>query len=345
MSEKNAWRDWLRMGLAVAAVMVAIGVAGPAVVCAAPPSAAKTSRPAFHGILWNDDGGCTLGCDPAGTIKPERLDQAVDRLADSQVTILLINVNDKLVYYPSKVWEVAGTGFDPAKDNNQPFFDGVAPGWAATLRPMFHNLRKLLDEGVDPWQRMIDRCRQRNISPWISIRMNDAHDATLPKSPLHSRFWLEHPEYRLPNRNMNIGLNYGLKPVRDQMMALLRRSVRPLRHGWPGTGLEPISFELPRGRGDRAGQDAHRVDRRGPRPGARGREEVEASDLPGGACSRPAGGVAGHGFRRRHVGQTRPDRPPHRRAVLGDDGFRYPRGAVERAPEGHGGRRDRRAGI
>ena len=75
-------------------------------------------------------------------------------------------------------------------------------------------------------QRMIDRCRTKGISPWVSIRMNDVHDAPWIKSPLHSQFWMEHPEYwRFPDR---IGawndrcLNYGLKPVRDHAMALIR---------------------------------------------------------------------------------------------------------------------------
>jgi hypothetical protein len=184
-------------------------------VLGAEPTAAKASRPAIHGILFNEDDSNPFILDPAGQMKPERLDQVVDRLADSQVTVMLINVNDKNAVYDSEVWDVYGRDFDPAKGRHQPLFDGFFGQWA-------HNLHLMLKAGVCPIQRMIDRCRQRGISPWVSVRMNDAHDAAVPKSALHSRFWMEHPEYHLPNHGMNIGLNYGLKPVRDHYMALLR---------------------------------------------------------------------------------------------------------------------------
>jgi hypothetical protein len=188
-------------------------------VCTAEPAAAGASRPAIHGILYNEDGGncCTL--DPPGVMKPERLDTYVDELANSQVTIMLLNVNAKTTTYPSKVWDVEGAGFDPAKDNSQPYFGDESPAARAALRPYIENLRKMLDAGVDPTQRMIDRCRKRKISPWVSIRMNDIHDVDLQKSPLHSRFWMEHPEWR---NSANRSLNYGIKPVRDHMMALIR---------------------------------------------------------------------------------------------------------------------------
>jgi hypothetical protein len=204
--------------------------------------AAKASRPPMHGILWNEDAACCFYLDPPGAMKPERLDEIVDGLANSQVTAMLISLSDKTVYYPSKAWEIFGTGFDPAKDNNQPFFEGCSADNRAMHRPGLQNLRKMLDAGVDPMQRMIDRCRKQNISPWVSVRMNDAHDATVPKSPLHSRFWLDHPEYRLPNRNMNIGLNYGLKPVRDNMMALLREACD--RYDMDGLELDWNRFPL-----------------------------------------------------------------------------------------------------
>jgi hypothetical protein len=73
---------------------------------------------------------------------------------------------------------------------------------------------------------MIDRCRMREISPWVSIRMNDVHDAHLLRSPLHSRLWLEHHElWRYPDRFQSWTdrcFDYGQKPVRDNMMALVR---------------------------------------------------------------------------------------------------------------------------
>ena len=212
-------------------------------VLAAEPAAAGASRPAIRGILWNEDSDHRFYLDPAGTMKPERLDQLVDALADSQVTIMLICCNAKSTNYDSKVWDIFGEGFDPAKDNNQPYFGDQPPNERAEMRQAIENLRAMLAAGVDPQKRMIDRCRKRNISPWVSIRMNDAHYATVPRHPLHSRFWMEHPEYRLPNRNMNIGLNYGLRPVRDHYMALLREVCD--RFDMDGLELDWNRFPLP----------------------------------------------------------------------------------------------------
>ena len=186
----------------------------------------KKPRPSIGGILYNEDDSHRFGLDPPGAMKPERLDAIVDELADSQATIMLICCCAKNTCYDSKVWDVQCAGFDPAKDNQQPYFGDIPKEDLAGRRQWAHNIRTMLDAGVDPMQRMIDRCRQRRISPWVSIRMNDAHDTSFLKSPSHSRFWMEHHEYwRYPGRlvtGMERCLNYGLKPVRDNMMALIR---------------------------------------------------------------------------------------------------------------------------
>jgi hypothetical protein len=193
--------------------------------------AAEPSPPAgpglpIRGILYNEDDSNRFGFDSPGTMKPERLDQLVDDLADSQVTAMLLCCNAKKTGFPSKAWQVQCDGFDPALDDRQPFFGDLSPASRKAQDRWVRNLRALLDAGIDPMQRMIDRCRQRKISPWVSIRMNDVHDANLLSSPLHSRFWREHPEYwRYPDRFKGWNdrcLNYGLKPVRDNMMALIR---------------------------------------------------------------------------------------------------------------------------
>jgi hypothetical protein len=209
----NPW-NVLRLGFWAATV--AIGAVGPQIARAEQAAGATTSRPAIHGILFNEDDSNPFLYVPAGAMKPEHLDRIVDKLADSQVTIMLINCNDKNAIYDSKVWDVYGRDFDPAK-KDPPYVPGEFP------RQWAHNLHTLLKAGVCPIQRMIDRCRQRGISPWVSIRMNDAHSADVPKDPLHSRFWMDHPEYRIaPFCHLNVGLNYALKPVRDHYMALLR---------------------------------------------------------------------------------------------------------------------------
>jgi len=185
----------------------------------------RVTKP-ISGILYNEDDSHRFVLDPAGKMKPERLDQLVDELADSHVTVMLICCCAKKTNFDSKSWEPHCDGFDPTKDNSQPYFGDTTPQARKGLRQWAHNLRVMLDAGVDPTGRMLERCRQRGISPWVSIRMNDAHDAPLARSPLHSRFYMEHPEYLRYRKRFNSWhdrcLNFGLKPVRDHAMALVK---------------------------------------------------------------------------------------------------------------------------
>ena len=65
-------------------------------------SAAGVSRPPIRGILFNEDGNQRFMWDPAGAIKPERLDQLVDALANSQVTTMLIDCCSQTTTHDTK---------------------------------------------------------------------------------------------------------------------------------------------------------------------------------------------------------------------------------------------------
>ena len=162
------------------------------------------------GILYNEDDSHRFVMDPAGEMQPDRLDQLVDELAGTQVKVMLICCCAKKTNFPSTSWEPHCDGYDPANLKDK---------WS-------RNMKRMFDLGVDPTGRMVDRCRVQGISPWVSMRMNDVHDAGELESRLHSRFWREHPEYwRYPKRFKNWNdrcLNYALQPVRDHAMALIR---------------------------------------------------------------------------------------------------------------------------
>ncbi|MBI2298407.1 MAG: hypothetical protein HYU66_05545 [Armatimonadetes bacterium] len=191
---------------------------------------ADAARPPVRGIIYNEDGNQRFQWDPPGAIKPERLDELVDALANSQVTVMSLCCCSQTTTFDTHApgWEVFCRGFDPTKGNDQPFFGSLPMEDRETYRRFAQNQRLLLDAGICPMQRMIDRCRLKGISPWINLRMNDVHDAMLLDSPLHSSFWKAHHEYwRVPDERPSPHwndrcLNYGLQPVRDRMMALIR---------------------------------------------------------------------------------------------------------------------------
>jgi len=174
-------------------------------------------------IFYNEDDSHRFVLDPAGQMKPERLDMLVDELAGSKVGVMLICCNAKKTAFQSQSWESHCKGFDPAKGYDQPYFRGGKEN--ASFLKWARNQRLMFDLGVDPVGRMVARCREKGIKPWVSMRMNDVHDAPTMASALHSKFWLEHPEYwRFPKRFkawLDRCLDYGQKPVRDYAMGLV----------------------------------------------------------------------------------------------------------------------------
>jgi hypothetical protein len=91
-------------------------------------------------------------------------------------------------------------------------------------------------DGGDLVQRFIDRCRLRAQSPWVSLRMNDAHHKEYvdpqpgdkPGSSIGmsvTRWYAKHPEHRIvpgSKRGADLVLNWAVPEVRAQKLALIR---------------------------------------------------------------------------------------------------------------------------
>jgi hypothetical protein len=143
--------------------------------------------------------------------------------------------------------EVAGTGVDVHL--LQPGL-GVTPLWKSKVQPLDEYAAWLketyghkLDQytqavvnGTDLIQTFLDRCRLRGQSPFISIRMNDAHHKenvdkkkgekmTGSVSMSINKFYYDHPEYRLVPGSLSgkdLVLNWAVPEVRAQKLALLQ---------------------------------------------------------------------------------------------------------------------------
>jgi hypothetical protein len=153
-----------------------------------------------------------------GPIVPETIDGIVDDHAAVGVTDLFINVNAQRVNYRSAVWESYWDGYDPSAGDTQPFFVGIDLVNRNYDTLFYINTYLLYKQGCDYPQRMIDRCRYDRVSPWISLRMNDAHDPSVPVHPSHSTLWMAHPEWQLSNG----GLDYERPEVREHYMKLIK---------------------------------------------------------------------------------------------------------------------------
>lgn len=150
----------------------------------------------------------------------------VDQYQDTGVSHLFWNVNYQRVAFRSAVW--------PS------YWDVSDPEQCVTEWPRgFYELHKL---GIDDvFALLIPRSRERGISPWISLRMNDHHYTKDPTrvSPL----FFDHPELRT---RKGTGLfNYAKPEVREHYLKLVtevleRYDVDGLELDWIRT---PDNFE------------------------------------------------------------------------------------------------------
>ena len=97
------------------------------------------------------------------------------------------------------------------------------------------NAKRLHEAGLDPYKIWIARCRDRKISPWLSMRMNDVHNTEDRDNFQHSTFWRTHIKFwRETNHEHGSGLNYAYPEVRRYQMAF----VRELLERYDPDGLE-----------------------------------------------------------------------------------------------------------
>ncbi len=87
-------------------------------------------------------------------------------------------------------------------------------------------LRKLIESGEDPFGEFLRGLKRRGFETLITFRMNEVHNVDRADEPDLSRFWREHPEYRV-SRGANADgwlgqcLDYSLEPVREYFLGLV----------------------------------------------------------------------------------------------------------------------------
>jgi hypothetical protein len=144
--------------------------------------------------MWQPEGGA---------YSAKAIHRFVDLLADSGVDTFLINPNSQVAWYPSKAIPTVLDRYvrdDPSMGSGDVW-------WSSEL---LNPVLDLKEAGVDWLTEAIGRCRQRGISPWISIRMNDPH--------------LGHPYLRSSLYQDGL-LNYERQEVRDYYFSLIREVV------------------------------------------------------------------------------------------------------------------------
>lgn len=159
----------------------------------------------------------------------EGLHGLVDGYAGSKVTHLFFSPNSMRTSYRSAVRDAI---WDPV--------DGRAPDQDWARRACL-----LHERGLDPYSIWMERSRERGISPWISVRMNDVHNAPDRSNYMHSEFWRHHPEFQIvPHaasaRWQDYALDYRYPEVRRHQMQLVAELLE--RYDMDGLELDWMRF-------------------------------------------------------------------------------------------------------
>ena len=179
----------------------------------------------MQGLMFNDDETNFFYRVPAEEVSAEAIDEHVDDILRSGVSCFLCNTNGMRTNYDSEGCEPAWIGYDPDGPDDQEALKGCPPDVVRAERPVLDSMIALHRQGVDYPARVIARCRTRGVSPWISLRMNDAHDTLETNSPSQSTFWKDNPHLRRVPYSFSArpdqALDYAHPEVRDHYKRLI----------------------------------------------------------------------------------------------------------------------------
>lgn len=157
----------------------------------------------------------------------EAIDRYVDVMADAGVTTYLFCTNARLTNYRSDVWDAFWDGYDADGPDDQPFLKSLPTSQVKRYRHGIGNMLAVHRQGVDYPARVARRCRDRGISPWITLRMNDCHYNDIPAHPFHGSFWKNNLQFKRKNCTGYFAscLDYANPQVRDYYVALIRETL------------------------------------------------------------------------------------------------------------------------
>lgn len=197
----------------------------------------------FKGICLNEDANNFVCSFPDSEMTEEGIRNQARTYLTGQVTRLLFNLNAQRSCFPSKVFQSCWEGVEFHSDGSATF-NGQTLNKSMT--DTCRHLKDLFERGIDPYVIWLDETRKHSREAWISVRMNDMHDADNPESVMHSRMWREHPEFRATTYDKGTwsgkALDYAHKEVRDYMVAFIQEVLE--RYDCDGLELDWSRFPV-----------------------------------------------------------------------------------------------------
>lgn len=187
-------------------------------------SAARAAARNSTALSLNEDPTHFFSTRAGHRVTRDELIAWVDQYAGTQVRELIVNVNAQRTAFDSRVWTPFWKGYDPDGPDGQPLFASLPPAGQKAFRAWIHTAWQMNEERLDHIALWLRRAREKGLSPWVSIRMNDLHNVEDERHPLHSDFWRAHPEFRrIPYRGemRDKALDFGREEVRDYTFSLI----------------------------------------------------------------------------------------------------------------------------
>ncbi len=177
----------------------------------------------IKGIVINEDFDSLSSMGESTT--EESIRNFVRSWAGSHVTDYMLNIYSQIPSYPSQVATDLLDKYDRTEEQGTAV-DYKTVGDVKGAKIMFG------DKKIDYIKIMMDELPKVGINPWLSFRMNDAHNVSSMPTMFHfSDFFYEHPEYRrilhgsATNSYYDGLLDYSHKDVREYMLAILNEAL------------------------------------------------------------------------------------------------------------------------
>lgn len=198
------------------------------------------TRPYPYRTFFNHDGFCVY----SNASRYQSIDEPVglaqvhgyvDEIAAAGIDVVALCPN----MYQIPGWDA----------EHYPYWRAEGPAWQYPDTAVGHVLSRCRDfilSGHDLIRLTMDRARQRDLTFFLTWRMNESHGVNDPDNPGNSKFWRDHPEFRIGGSGPNAGwveagaLSFAHPEVRDYQFGFLDELCR--RYEIDGLELDFLRF-------------------------------------------------------------------------------------------------------
>ncbi|MSO21798.1 MAG: hypothetical protein EXQ58_00790 [Acidobacteria bacterium] len=201
----------------------------------------KKSPPRKRRLLFNWDGSM-IHCYGRTTIPKSRGPLTRDQFVSLVFTPIERSAVDAVLFsfgsgnvaeYQSQILEWPGQADDFEFPEKKTWYAGVE----VDPKDQYFNPKSLADAGHNPPAIVVEECHRRGLDAFVSLRMNDCHDALRPQGTLPNP---ELPTFKRINPDWLNSLNWwtALNYTKPQVRLLKRRVIEEFFDRWDFDGIE-----------------------------------------------------------------------------------------------------------